>query len=364
MIYDYLIVGAGLYGSMFAYIAKKKGYKCLVVEKRDCPGGFCRTSEKCGIIVHNNGAHIFRTDSRKVWEFVNSKVSFTPFVNSPLANYKGKMYNLPFNMNTFKDLFGVTTPEEAKEKIKKTIEYNPSPSNLEEHCINLIGRKLYEMFIKGYTEKQWGRKCSELPASIIKRIPLRFTFDNNYFNERYQGIPDGGYNALINSLLDGTKVIYNADYNNDRYLLNTLANKVIYTGSIDKLFDYKFGRLDYRAVRFEHVYFDNIDNYQGNAVVNYTGKSVPYTRIIEHKHFVRNNNCNGTVITKEYPTSLAKIDSPCYPINDKHNNDLYARYISYAKEFCPKIEFGGRLGEYKYYSMNDIIEKFIDGKEN
>lgn len=364
MKYDYLIVGAGLYGSMFAYSAESRGKKCLVVEKNNHVGGLCYTKEKNGILVHVNGAHIFHTDSKTVWEFVNSIVPFIPYVNSPLANYKGEIYNLPFNMNTFSKVFGVTTPAEAKSAIEEDIIPCANPVNLEEHCLSLIGVELYERFVKGYTEKQWGKKCTELSSSLIKRIPLRFTYDNNYFNDTYQGIPINGYTHFIENLIKKADVKTNVDYLCDLVSLNKLADKVVYTGAIDTLFDYRLGKLDYRSVRFEHEYMYDVDNFQGNAVVNYTDFKVPYTRIIEHKHFAPYRPVKGTFISREYPADPKDGYPPYYPVNDSKNNALYNEYRKLAEKKYPNMIFGGRLGEYRYYNMNDIIEKFIYGKEN
>lgn len=364
MKYDYLIVGAGLYGSMFAYSATMKGKKCLVVEKSKQIGGLCYTDEKHGIMVHVNGAHIFHTNNKVVWDFVNSITPFVPFVNSPLANYKGVIYNLPFNMNTFSKVFGVTTPAEAKSAIEEDIIPCANPINLEEHCLSLIGVELYERFVKGYTEKQWGKKCTELPSSLIKRVPLRFTYDNNYFNDIYQGIPVKGYTCLIKNLLDGSDIKTSVDYLDEITSLNTLADKIVYTGEIDALFGYRLGKLDYRSVRFEHEYIDNIDNFQGNAVVNYTDFDVPYTRIIEHKHFDSLCCASGTFVSKEYPADTDSGYPSCYPVCDSMNNALYVEYRRLAEREYPNMIFGGRLGEYKYYNMNDIIEQFIDGKEH
>ena len=364
MKYDYLIVGTGLYGSMFAYSATKKGKKCLVVEKSNHIGGLCHTKEKHGIMVHVNGAHIFHTNNKSAWEFVNSITPFMPFVNSPLASYNGEIYNFPFNMNTFSKVFGVGTPNDAKIAIRKTIVPCVNPKNLEEHCLALIGTELYEKFVKGYTEKQWGKKCTELPASLIKRIPLRFTYDNNYFNDIYQGIPVNGYTCFIEKLLNGSDLMVGVDYLNDIHSLNKIADKVVYTGAIDALFNYQLGKLDYRSVRFEHEYMCNIDNFQGNAVINYTNSDIPYTRIIEHKHFTPYMSTIGTLISREFPARTEDGYSPHYPVNDSCNNSLYTEYRKLAEKEYPSMVFGGRLGEYKYYNMNDIIESFIDGKED
>lgn len=356
--YDYLIVGAGLYGAMFAHSANRKGKRCLLIEKDSHIGGYCYTQNVHGIEVHKFGAHIFRTNSKKVWDFVNSICEFTPFVNSPIASYHGKIYNLPFNMNTFNQVFGVTNPRDAAEALEKDKVCIKSPKNLEEHCLSMVGETIYEMFIKGYTEKQWGLKCAELPASIMKRIPIRLTFDNNYFNEKYQGIPECGYTEFIRRLIEGSDLLLNTDFFNDVDSFRNLAEHVVYTGQIDKFYDYKFGKLDYRSVRFEHEYLPNIDNLYGNAVVNFTDESIPYTRIIEHKHFDRFNACNGTVVSKEYPVDYKDGCSPSYPILTERNKILYDRYSDLAKAE-KNVIFGGRLAEYKYYSMNDIIEQFV-----
>ena len=336
--YDYLIVGSGLFGATFAYRAKQAGKKCLVIDKRNHKGGnvYCENIE--GINVHKYGAHIFHTSKKEVWNFVNSIVEFNRYTNSPVANYKGKLYNLPFNMNTFYQMWGVVTPQEAKEKIKeqkaaavKSMQQAGivEPRNLEEQAISLIGTDLYRTLIKGYTEKQWGRKCTELPAFIIKRLPVRFVYDNNYFNDKYQGIPIGGYNKLIDGLLGGIEVKTGIDFFENRNYWENIAEKIVFTGKIDEFYDYRFGKLEYRTVIFEEEIHDCC-NYQGNAVVNYTDKDVPYTRIIEHKHFEmfgsEIDNCPKTVISKEYSTEWKDGMEPYYPVNDKKNNDLYALY--------------------------------------
>lgn len=371
--YDYLIVGSGLFGSTFAHLAHKQGKKCLVIDKRPHLGGniYCENIE--GINVHKYGAHIFHTNSKKVWEFVNSIVEFNRYTNSPVANYKGKLYNLPFNMNTFYQMWGVTTPEEAQAKIDEQkrayseelrVKNEESglknePHNLEEQAMLLVGKDIYEKLIKGYTEKQWGRKCTELPAFIIKRLPVRMVFDNNYFNDRYQGIPIGGYNKLIDGLLEGIETKTNVDFFDDRVHWESVADKLVFTGKIDEFYDYQFGKLNYRTVRFEQEIIDN-PNYQGNAVVNYTEREVPYTRVIEHKHFEMFGqevyDCPKTVISKEYSTEWKDGMEPYYPVNDKQNSDLYARYKALADKE-EKVIFGGRLAEYKYYDMAPIIEK-------
>lgn len=371
--YDYLIVGSGLFGATFAYKAKQAGKRCLVIDKRQHRGGNVYCEETEGINVHKYGAHIFHTSNREVWDFVNSIVEFNRYTNSPVANYKGKLYNLPFNMNTFYQMWGVITPQQAKEKIEEqkaaAVEAMKKagitePRNLEEQAISLIGTDIYEALIKGYTEKQWGRKCTELPAFIIKRLPVRFVYDNNYFNDKYQGIPVGGYNKLIDGLLDGVGVKTGVDFFENRAYWENLAEKTVFTGKIDEFYDYRYGKLEYRTVRFEEEIHD-CTNYQGNAVVNYTEKEVPYTRIIEHKHFemfgAEVDNCPKTVISKEYSTEWKDGMEPYYPVNDEKNSTLYARY----KELADKEEnviFGGRLAEYKYYDMAPIIEKVLNLK--
>lgn len=368
--YDFLIVGAGLFGCMFAHLATRRGRKCLVIDKRPQLGGnlYCEHLE--GIHVHRYGAHIFHTNSKRVWDFVNSIVEFNRYTNSPVANYKGKLYNLPFNMNTFYQMWGVTTPAEAQAKLdeqraeavaKMKAEGIDEPRNLEEQALVLIGRDIYERLIKGYTEKQWGRKCIELPAFIIKRLPVRLVFDNNYFNNTYQGIPIGGYNKLIDGLLDGVENQVNTDFFDDRDNWKGVANKIVYTGKIDEYFDYALGKLEYRTVRFETEVL-NTANYQGNAVVNYTEAEVPYTRIIEHKHFemfspdVDKNP--KTVISREYSTEWSPGMEPYYPVNDSRNSELYARYKALTDKE-ENVIFGGRLAEYKYYDMAPIVDKVL-----
>lgn len=370
MKYDYLIVGSGLFGATFAYKAKQAGKKCLVIDKRQYLGGnvYCENIE--GINVHKYGAHIFHTSNKEVWDFVNSIVEFNRYTNSPVANYKGKLFNLPFNMNTFYQMWGVITPQQAKEKIEEqkaaAVEAMKKagiiePRNLEEQAISLIGTDIYEALIKGYTEKQWGRKCTELPAFIIKRLPVRFVYDNNYFNDKYQGIPLGGYNKLIDGLLEGIEVKTGVDFFEDRCHLENIAEKIVFTGKIDEFYDYRFGKLEYRTVRFEEEIHD-CSNYQGNAVVNYTEKEVPYTRIIEHKHFemfgAEIENCPKTVISKEYSTEWKDGMEPYYPVNNEKNNALYAKYKELADRE-KNVIFGGRLAEYKYYDMAPIIEKVL-----
>lgn len=368
--YDYLIVGSGLFGSTFAYLANKAGKKCLVIDKRPHLGGnvYCEKIE--GINVHKYGAHIFHTSNKKVWEFVNSIVEFNRYTNSPVANYKGKLYNLPFNMNTFYQMWGVTTPQEAIKKLEEQkaeaiLKMNElgitEPRNLEEQAQILIGKDIYETLIKGYTEKQWGRKCTELPAFIIKRLPVRLVFDNNYFNDKYQGIPIGGYNSLIEKLLAGIEVKTNCDFFADRQLYNQIAENIVYTGAIDEYFNYCYGKLEYRTVVFKTEILDT-HNYQGNAVVNYTDKEVPYTRIIEHKHFEKFGNeiydIEKTIISKEYSQEWKEGCEPYYPVNNERNNDLYSKYKELANKENNVI-FGGRLAEYKYYDMHQIIEKVL-----
>lgn len=358
--YDYLIVGAGLSGSVFAHEAKKRGYKCLVIDKRRFVGGNTRCYNDNGINVHLYGAHIFHTDNKEVWDYVNSFVEFNRYTNSPLACIDGKMYNLPFNMNTFYKLWGTRTPAEAKEKIdeqRSEFDCITEPANLKEQALKLCGKDIYNLLIKGYTEKQWGRKCSELPASIINRIPLRLTFDNNYFNDRYQGIPIGGYNRLTNLLLDGIDVRLGVDYRLHRGELNELVDNVFYTGCIDEYFDHSLGRLEYRSLRFEHERLDNIGDFQGNAVVNYTDANVPYTRIIEHKHFEFGKQ-QSTVVTHEYPDDYKKGKEPYYPINNHANNKLFDEYWDLAKQL-DNVTFCGRLAEYRYYDMDDVIENVL-----
>lgn len=371
MTYDYLIVGSGLFGAVFAYRAKNAGKKVLVIEKRRHVGGniYCEKVE--GINVHKYGAHIFHTNNRQTWDFVNSLVEFNRYTNSPVANYKGELYNLPFNMNTFHQMWGVITPGEAMAKIGEQralvldamrSEGISEPRNLEEQARLLIGNDIYEKLIKGYTEKQWGRKCSELPPFIIKRLPVRFVYDNNYFNAKYQGIPVGGYNVLIDRLLEGIEVRTSTDYLADREYWNSIADKVLFTGPIDAYFDYCYGKLDYRTVRFETEVMDT-SNYQGNAVVNFTDSETPYTRVIEHKHFESFGDdvyANPkTVVSREFSVEWSEGLEPYYPVNDSHNNLLYSKYRSLADNECHTI-FGGRLAEYKYYDMDKIVELAFD----
>ena len=355
MHYDYLIVGAGLFGAVFAHEMTKEGKKCLVVEKRDHIAGniYCETVDD--IHVHKYGAHIFHTSNKKVWDYINTFAEFNNYINSPVASYKDELYNLPFNMNTFSKMWGIKTPQEAKDIIAKQIKELDikEPKNLEEQALSLVGQDVYQKLIKGYTEKQWGRDCKDLPSFIIKRLPLRFVYDNNYFNDRFQGIPIGGYTLIVEKMLEGCDVLLNTDYFEYRKTNPDIADKVVYTGMLDKYFDYKLGVLEYRSVRFEHERLDT-DNYQGNAVVNYTEREVPYTRIIEHKHFEFGTQPT-TVISKEYPSEWKLGDEPYYPVNDKKNEELANGY----RELAAKEEnviFGGRLGEYRYYDMDKVIE--------
>ena len=369
--YDYLIVGAGIYGATFACMAHRQGKRCLVIDKRNHLGGniYCENIE--GINVHKYGAHIFHTSNKKVWDFANSIVEFNRYTNSPIANYKGKQYNLPFNMNTFYQMWGVLTPAEAQAKIeeqrqealeKMKADGATEPRNLEEQAQLLIGKDIYEILIKGYTEKQWGRKCSELPAFIIKRLPVRFVHDNNYFNDRFQGIPIGGFNKLIDGLLAGVDVKLNVDFFDDRQHWEQIADKVLYTGKLDEYFEYRFGKLEYRTVRFEEEILD-MPNYQGNAVMNFTDAEVPYTRIIEHKHFEMFGDdvykCPKTVISREYSTEWKDGMEPYYSVNDDKNMSLYNRYKELADQI-PNLILGGHLAEYKYYDMAPIMEKVME----
>ena len=356
--YDYLIVGSGLFGSIFAYEAGKKGKQCLVVEKRDHIGGNIYTKEVEGIQVHQYGAHIFHTSNREVWEYVQQFAKFNRYTNSPVANYKGEIYNLPFNMNTFNKLWGVVTPAEAKAKIEEqAAAYRTEhPANLEEQALNLVGKDIYEKLINGYTEKQWGHRATELPPEIIKRLPVRYIYDNNYFNDIYQGIPIGGYTAMIEKMLAKAEVRLGVDYLEHKDELDALAEKVVYTGPIDAYYGYQFGELEYRSVSFETEVLDQ-PNYQGNAVVNYTEYEVPYTRIIEHKHFEFGTQ-DKTVISREYPAAWKKGDEPYYPVNNEKNNMLYHSYKELAKEE-KKVIFGGRLGTYKYMDMHHVVAEAL-----
>lgn len=355
MKYDYLIVGAGLFGAVFAHEAKKRGKRCLVLDRRSHIGGNVYTEEIEGINVHRYGAHIFHTSDKKIWDYVNQFAEFNNYINSPVAVYKDELYNLPFNMNTFSRMWNIKTPEEAKARIQEQIrELNiKNPKNLEEQALSLVGRDVYEKLIKGYTEKQWGRDCKELPAFIIRRLPLRFTYDNNYFNDRYQGIPVGGYTAIVEKLLEGIEVLTDVDYLEERTSYENRAAKVVFTGMIDEYYQYCFGALEYRSVRFDTEVL-NCSNYQGNAVVNYTEREVPYTRVIEHKHFEFGNQ-EKTVISREYSSEWKVGDEPYYPVNDEKNTALYEKYKKLASEEH-NIIFGGRLGVYKYYDMDKVID--------
>ena len=369
MKYDYLIVGSGLFGAVFAYFAKKSGKRCLVIDKRPQLGGnvYCEKTE--GINVHKYGAHIFHTSNKKVWDFVNSIVEFNRYTNCPIANYKGKLYNLPFNMNTFCQMWGVTTPEEAKAKIEEqkaeavAALNGGEPRNLEEQALCLVGKDIFRKLIKEYTEKQWGRDCKDLPAFIIKRLPVRMVFDNNYFNDKYQGIPVGGYNKLIDGLLEGVECKTNVDFFHSEYNeWRKYADKLVYTGAIDEYFDYSLGRLDWRTVSFK-TRIEDLPNFQGNAVVNYTSHDVPYTRVIEHKHFEKFGqevyDCPKTVISEEYSTEYKEGMEPYYPVNDERNNSLAAQYRQLAEKEADVI-FGGRLAQYKYYDMAPVIESVME----
>lgn len=370
--YDYLIVGTGLFGATFAWKARQAGRTCLVIDRRTEMGGNVRCENVDGINVHRYGAHIFHTSNRQVWDFVNQFVTFNRYTNSPVANYQGRLYNLPFNMNTFYQMWGTVTPAEAalrlEEQRREAIdrmhaEGIDTPRNLEEQALSLVGRDIYERLIKGYTEKQWGRPCSELPAFIIRRLPVRLVFDNNYFNDLYQGIPEGGYNRLIDGLLEGTDCRTGVDFFQDRAYFESLADRILFTGKIDEFYDYRFGHLQYRTVRFEEERL-NVSNYQGNAVVNYTDRQVPYTRIIEHKHFEHFGPAVDalphTIISREYSTEWQPGMESYYPVNDERNTRLYQQYKALA-DSQQRVEFGGRLAEYKYYDMAPIVEKVIFG---
>ena len=352
MKYDYLIVGSGLYGSAFARLAKDSGKSVLVVEKRNHIGGNVYTENIEGINVHKYGAHIFHTDNKEVWDFVNRFAKFNDYKHTVIANYKGEIYNLPFNMNTFKQMWNVDTPEQAKLIIKQQSQNITNPANLEEQCISMVGIDIYNKLVKGYTEKQWGRECKDLPSFIIKRLPLRFEYNNSYFNAKYQGIPIGGYTKLIENMLDGIEVKLNYDYLKHRNDIE--YDNLVYTGPIDAFFEYKLGHLEYRSIRFETEILDKPD-YQGTSVVNYTDKETPYTRIIEHKHF-ESSNASKTIISKEYSSEWKIGDEPYYPVNDEKNNKLFYEYQKLGQDLTNVI-FGGRLAEYKYYDMDDVIEK-------
>lgn len=351
--YDYLIVGSGLFGAIFAHEAMKKGKTCLVLEKRDHIGGNIYTEEVEGIQVHRYGAHIFHTSNKEVWQFVNSLAEFNRYTNSPVANYKGEMYNMPFNMNTFSKMWNISTPAEAKKIIEEQKkEITGEPKNLEEQAISLVGREIYEKLVKGYTEKQWGRDCTALPAFIIKRLPVRYTYDNNYFNDLYQGIPIGGYNVIIDRFFEGCDIETGVDYLEKKEYYDGLGEKIVYTGTIDAYYKYQFGKLEYRSLRFESEVLDE-ENHQGVAVVNYTDRETPYTRIIEHKHFEFGTQPK-TVITREYPVTWQEGMEPYYPVNDEKNQALYQKYAKLAEKE-EHVIFGGRLGEYKYYDMDKVI---------
>ena len=359
MKYDYLIVGTGLFGAIFAYEANKKGKKCLVIDKRSHIAGNIYTENIEDINVHKYGAHIFHTNNKEIWNYINQFAEFNRYTNSPIARYKDELYNLPFNMNTFSKLWNVYTPKEAMFKIEqeKKLAGITQPQNLEEQAISLVGKTIYEKLVKGYTEKQWGQKATELPCFIIKRLPVRFTYDNNYFNDKYQGIPIGGYTQIISKMLKGIDIKLNYDFFEHRENLENIAEKIIFTGPIDKFYDYKFGELEYRSLRFETEVLDET-NYQGNAVINYTEYEIPYTRIIEHKHFEYGTQPK-TVITREYPDKWTREKEAYYPINNEKNNSLYEKYREYSKK-DKNIIFGGRLGQYKYYDMDKVIEQALE----
>lgn len=370
MKYDYLIVGAGLFGAIFAHEAKKAGKKVLVIDRRDHIGGNIYTKEVEGIQVHQYGAHIFHTSDKEVWDYIQQFVEFNRYTNSPVARYKDELYNLPFNMNTFSKMWGVRTPAEAKEIIQRQIQEAgiTKPKNLEEQAISLVGKDIYEKLVRGYTEKQWGRRATELPSFIIRRLPVRYVYDNNYFNDKYQGIPVGGYTKIIERMLEGTEVRLMTDFFANREILAKEAENIVFTGMIDAYYDYCFGELEYRSLRFETEVL-NMENYQGNAVVNYTEYEVPYTRIIEHKHF--EYGCQGgyggdgsgvsdkTVITREYPAAWSRGEEPYYPMNDEKNNALYARYRELADQE-EHVIFGGRLGMYRYYDMHQVVKEALE----
>ncbi|WP_196052405.1 UDP-galactopyranose mutase [Bacteroides clarus] len=358
--FNYLIVGTGLFGATIAHSLTRSGKQCFVIDKRSHIGGNIYTKLVNGINVHKYGAHIFHTSNKRVWDFVNSFVEFNRYINAPIANYKGKLYNLPFNMNTFYQMWGVTTPEQAATKIEEQRRESgiTHPRNLEEQAISLIGKDIYYTLIKDYTEKQWGRKATELPTFIIRRLPVRLTFDNNYFNDKYQGIPVGGYTKLVEKLLEGVEVKLDMDYFENKEYFDSVADRIIYTGEIDRYFDYCFGHLEYRTVSFETEVLEGVSNYQGNAVVNYTDAETPYTRIIEHKHFEFGNQPD-TVISKEYSKEWRLGDEPYYPVNDERNSALYTKYKALA-DAQERVIFGGRLAEYKYYDMHQVIERALN----
>lgn len=358
--YDYLIVGSGLFGAIFAYEANKRGKKCLVIDKRNHIAGNIYTENIEGINVHKYGAHIFHTSNKEVWQYINQFAEFNRYTNSPVAIYKDELYNMPFNMNTFNKLWGVVTPKEANNKIEEEIKEAKieNPQNLEEQAISLVGKTIYEKLVKGYTEKQWGQRATELPSFIIKRLPVRFTYDNNYFNDIYQGIPIGGYTKIIEKMLDGIEVKLNTDFFESREELEKIAEKIVFTGMIDKYYNYKFGELEYRSLKFESEALEE-KNYQGNAVVNYTEYEIPYTRIIEHKHFEYDVESPRTIITREYPDTWTSEKEPYYPINNDRNNEMYKKYEEYSKN-DKNVIFGGRLGQYKYYDMDKVIAEALE----
>lgn len=368
MKYNYLIIGAGLFGSVFAHEAHKRGRSVLVIDRRPHIAGNIYTEEIEGIQVHRYGAHIFHTSNKEVWDYVQQFAEFNRYTNSPVARYRDELYNMPFNMNTFHQMWGVITPDEAKAKIEEQIREAgiKEPRNLEEQAISLVGRDIYEKLVKGYTEKQWGRRATELPTFIIRRLPVRMTYDNNYFNDKYQGIPVGGYTRMVEAMLDGIEVRLNTDFFEDRENFEKMAEKIVFTGNIDRYFDFCEGELEYRGLRFETEVLD-AENYQGNAVVNYTEYEVPYTRVIEHKHF--EFGCQGgkatprTVVTREYPAAWKQGAEPYYPVNDDRNNELYRRYAALAKK-CQNVIFGGRLGKYRYYDMHQVVEEALSCVRN
>ena len=358
--YDYCIVGAGLFGATFAYEMSKHKKKCLVIDRREHIGGNVYCENINGINVHKYGAHIFHTNNKEIWEYVNQFTEFNNYINSPIAYYKGKIYNMPFNMNTFSELWGTITPDEAKKKIEKQksiLKIKGEPNNLEEQAISLVGKDIYETLVKGYTEKQWGRDCRELPAFIIKRLPVRFTYNNNYFNDRYQGIPIGGYNVIIEKMLQNCDILLNTDYLMNKQKYNEMADKILFTGMIDEFFDYKLGTLEYRSLKFENEIIKDVENYQGVAVVNYTDREIPYTRVIEHKHFEFGEQ-KDTVITREYPTKWNVGDEAYYPVNDEKNTKLFEEYKKLLKDE-KNVIIGGRLGNYRYYDMDKVIEEAL-----
>lgn len=358
--YDYLIVGAGLFGATFAYEMTKRDKKCLVIDRRDHIAGNIYCEKIKGINVHKYGAHIFHTNKKEIWNYINQFTEFNNFVNTPIANYNGEIYNMPFNMNTFSKLWNISTPKEAQEIIEEQKRQYAveEPKNLEEQAISLVGKDIYEKLVKGYTEKQWGRECKDLPAFIIKRLPVRFTYNNNYFKDRYQGIPVNGYNEIVEKMLSGSDVELNVDYLKEKDKYDEIAEKVLFSGMIDEYFNYKLGTLEYRSLKFENEIIEGVKNYQGVAVVNYTDSKTPYTRIIEHKHFEFGEQ-EDTVITREYPKTWKIGDEAYYPVNDERNNELYEKYVELAKKE-ENVIFGGRLGSYKYYDMDKVIEAALE----